>query len=89
MSPSMHVCLKHTYIHTYIHAYAESATNAINNQRNKHVCMSENSLPVIENQTYTLKDTLSNFLRKSKTSDLRAAPKHVCMFQKPSACHGE
>ena len=48
-----------------------------------YVCMFENPLPVLENETYTLKHTLSNFLEKPlKTALMRLVSMYVC-FKTP------
>ena len=48
-------------IHTY---KLDTGLKAACRKALEHVCMFENPLPVLENGTYTLKDTLSDFLEK-------------------------
>ena len=49
----------------------------------EHVCMFENPLPVIEQETYTLKHTHSIFIEKVNKTSLKRLFIYVCMFEKP------
>ena len=85
---NIHTCLskiRHT-------CYQQSTNKHVCKYECMHVCMYvclKTPSLWIEIQTYMLKDTLSIFFGNSTKNDLRGAPKHVCAFQKPSACHGK